>query len=358
LYVKSLDLKNYRNFEKLSLLPDPGINIIYGGNAQGKTNILEAIYLGGTTKSHRGTKDRDIIRMGEEESHLRMHIIKADNDYRIDMHLKKNKPKGIAIGGIPIRRAGELFGIVNMVFFSPEDLSIIKNGPSERRKFMDLILCELDRIYLSNLMQYNKCLNQRNRLLHDIFFNPKLETELDIWDEQLRNYGSRLIEKRTEFTESLNETAGRIHQNLTGKSEILEVSYEKNTEISDFADKQNKNREADLKLKNTSAGPHRDDLCISVNGMDLRIYGSQGQQRTAALSLKLSEIQMIEKAANEKPVLLLDDVLSELDRDRQNYLLSSIKETQTFITCTGLDEFVKSSFNADRVFHVVKGGIE
>lgn len=358
MYVKSLDLLNFRNYEKLSLTLDPGINIFYGANAQGKTNILEAVYLAGTSKSHRGTRDRDMIRMGESEAHIRMHVDKNDSDYRIDMHLRKNKSKGIAIGGVPIRRAGELFGIVNIVFFSPEDLNIIKNGPSERRRLVDRILCEIDRIYMSDLTQYGKCLNQRNRLLHDLYFNPSLESELPVWDEQLVNYGCRIIAKREEFVRMLENIASEIHTELTGEKERLTLVYEPNVTVEEFADKVARSRDADRKIKSTTVGPHRDDVCIKVNDMDLRLYGSQGQQRTTAISLKLSEIRIIEERIRNKPVLLLDDVLSELDRDRQNYLLGNIRDIQTLITCTGLDEFVQNRFEADRTFRVVSGRIE
>ena len=358
MYVKSLDLLNFRNYEKLSLTLDPGINIFYGANAQGKTNILEAVYLAGTSKSHRGTRDRDMIRMGESEAHIRMHVDKNDSDYRIDMHLRKNKSKGIAIGGVPIRRAGELFGIVNIVFFSPEDLNIIKNGPSERRRLVDRILCEIDRIYMSDLTQYGKCLNQRNRLLHDLYFNPSLESELPVWDEQLVNYGCRIIAKREEFVRMLEDIASEIHTELTGEKEKLTLVYEPNVTVEEFADKVARSRDADRKIKSTTVGPHRDDVCIKVNDMDLRLYGSQGQQRTTAISLKLSEIRIIEERIRNKPVLLLDDVLSELDRDRQNYLLGNIRDIQTLITCTGLDEFVQNRFEADRTFRVVSGRID
>ena len=357
MYVKSLDLLNFRNYEKLSLTLDPGINIFYGANAQGKTNILEAVYLAGTSKSHRGTRDRDMIRMGESEAHIRMHVDKNDSEYRIDMHLRKNKSKGIAIGGVPIRRAGELFGIVNIVFFSPEDLNIIKNGPSERRRLIDRILCEIDRIYMSDLTQYGKCLNQRNRLLHDLYLNPSLERELPVWDEQLVNYGCRIIAKREEFVRMLENIASEIHTELTGEKERLTLVYEPNVTVEEFADKVARSRDADRKIKSTTVGPHRDDVCIQVNGMDLRLYGSQGQQRTTAISLKLSEIRIIEERIRNKPVLLLDDVLSELDRDRQNYLLGNIRDIQTLITCTGLDEFVQNRFEADRTFRVVSGEI-
>lgn len=358
LFVKTLDLKNFRNYESLSLTLDPGTNIFYGANAQGKTNILEAVYLAGTTKSHRGSKDRDIIRMGQEESHIRMTVDRRGNDYRIDVHLKKRKAKGIAINGLPVKRAGDLLDIMSIVFFSPEDLNLIKNGPSERRRFLDYVLCGIDPVYLKDLASYSKCLTQRSRLLKDLGFGRGNLTELDIWDQQLARYGGELIKKRASFLENLQKTAAQIHGQLTGGAEKLELQYEPNVTEEFLMDQLAKNRDLDLKTKVNTVGPHRDDMAIRANEMDLRIYGSQGQQRTAALSLKLAEIEIYEKAKGARPILLLDDVLSELDRDRQNYLLKSLKDTQTLITCTGLDDFVENHFEADHVFHVVRGGIE
>ena len=295
MYIESLELKNYRNYQNLQLDFDKGTNIFYGDNAQGKTNILESVYLCGTTKSHRGSKDKEIIRFGEEESHIRMMIRKDELSYKIDMHLRKNKAKGVAINGLPIKKARELFGIVNLVFFSPEDLNIIKNGPGERRRFMDLELCQLDQIYLTDLAGYNHIVNQRNRLLKDLYMNPSLKETLDIWDMQMLQYGTKIINKRKDFVRDLNQVIQDIHHNLTGGIEHLEVVYEPSTEAEDFENVLKKNRERDIRMKMTSAGPHRDDLSFVVNGIDIRKYGSQGQQRTAALSLKLSEIYLVRK---------------------------------------------------------------
>ena len=203
--IKSLKLKNYRNYELLDLNFDPKTNILYGDNAQGKTNILEALYLSGTTKSHRGTKDRDIIRFGCDESHLETVVEKKGSCFQIDMHLKKNSPKGIAIDKIPIRKASELFGIVHFVFFSPEDLNIIKEGPAGRRRFIDLELSQLDRIYLNNLSNYNRVINQRNSLLKEIYDKDNLIDTLEIWDMQLVEYGTRVLERRKQFIEQVNE---------------------------------------------------------------------------------------------------------------------------------------------------------
>ena len=358
MYIESLELKNFRNYEELSIVLDPGTNILYGDNAQGKTNVLEAVYLCGTTKSHRGSKDKEMIRFEQDESHIRMMVKKDGVSHKIDMHLKKNKAKGIAIDGIPIRKAAELFGIVNLVAFSPEDLNIIKNGPSERRRFMDLELCQLNKVYLQELTSYNKVLNQRNKLLKDIGFQPGLTETLDVWDMQLVSYGKKIISLRRQFMEELGEIIRQIHSNLTGKKEEIRLLYEPDVEEKVFEEKLQSAREKDLRFRGTSVGPHRDDFCVQTNGIDIRKYGSQGQQRTAALSLKMSEIYLVEKVTKDHPVLLLDDVLSELDSSRQNYLLQSIHNIQTVITCTGLDELIENNFSIDRVFRVTEGKID
>ena len=249
MYIESMELKDFRNYEFLSLRFDKGTNIFYGDNAQGKTNILEAVYLCGTTKSHRGSKDRDMIRFHENESHIKLRINKGGISHRIDMHLKKNKAKGIAIDGIPIRKAKELLGIVNIVFFSPEDLNIIKNGPGERRRFLDSELCQLNKIYLSDLFQYNHILNQRNKLLKDIAQKESLKSTLDIWDEQLVRYGASVIRSRREFVREMNEVIQRIHSSITGEKEQIELIYEPNVEEEQFLEILLKNREKDFKFK-------------------------------------------------------------------------------------------------------------
>lgn len=357
MYIKSLQLKNYRNYESLDISFDRGTNILYGDNAQGKTNILEAIYLSATTKSHKGSKDKEIIAFEKAESHIRTFVNKKSEDFKVDIHLKKNKTKGIAINGIPIKKAKELFGILNIVFFSPEDLNIIKNGPSERRRFIDLELCQLNKLYLIEIANYNRVLNHRNKLLKDIAFNQNLLLTLDIWDEQLASYGKKIISMREDFINSINSIIFDIHKDLTGRQEELHLIYEKSVKEDNFLEELKKSRDKDLKYRMTSIGPHRDDLGVFINKIDVRKYGSQGQQRTVALSLKLSEIYLVEKLIHDKPVLLLDDVLSELDKNRQNYLLNSIKDIQTIITCTGLDDFVTNRFQINKLFQVVKGNV-
>lgn len=355
--LKSVELNNFRNYESLHMELDSGTNILYGDNAQGKTNILESIYVSGTTKSHKGSKDREMIRFGCEESHIRTIVEKGGVDYQIDMHLKKNRSKGIAINRIPIRKASELFGILNLVFFSPEDLNIIKNGPSERRRFLDLELCQLNKLYLYELTLYNKILNQRNKLLKDIIFRPELKDTLSVWDDQLVESGKKIIEAREEFVRELGVIVQKIHKSLSGDKEELILSYEPDSRAEELEQKMREYRERDLKFGQTTAGPHRDDLSFFVDQVDIRRFGSQGQQRTSALSLKLSEIELVKKSIHETPILLLDDVLSELDSNRQTFLLNSIHDIQTLITCTGLDEFVKNRFHINRVYQVVEGNV-
>lgn len=355
--VESLSLKNYRNYENLNLNFSNGTNIFYGNNAQGKTNILEAVYMSGTTKSHRTNKDLELIRFSEEESHISTIVRKNGISHKIDIHLKNNKSKGVAIDGIPIKKASELFGMINFVFFSPEDLNIIKNGPSEKRRFMDIELCQLNKVYLSNLANYNKIVIQRNRLLKDLYFRKDLEDTLDIWDFQLYEYGQKIIEMREAFVERLNQIIFNIHHSLSGGKENLKIVYLKNCEKENLLEQLKINREKDLKLKTTTVGPHRDDLGFYFDGMDVRKFGSQGQQRCAALSLKLSEIELVKSTTGDTPILLLDDVLSELDKNRQNYLLNHIHDIQAMITCTGLDDFVNCRFSIDKIFKVTDGTV-
>ena len=238
--IKSIELRNFRNYEDLNISFDEGTNIFYGDNAQGKTNILEAAYLSGTTKSHKCSKDKEMIRFGEQEAHIRTIVEKKGKQYQIDMHLKNNRSKGIAINKIPIKKASELFGILNMVFFSPEDLNIIKNGPAERRRFLDSELCQLDKIYLSDLTTYNKILNQRNKLLKDMVYRPDLKDTLPVWDLQLVETGKKIIKRRKQFIEELNEIVYGIHYRISGEKEELLLEYEPNIDDIFFEDELSK----------------------------------------------------------------------------------------------------------------------
>lgn len=355
--IKELALNCYRNYENQTIEFSDGINILYGDNAQGKTNILEAIYMLATTKSHRGSKDKEIIMFDRDDAHIRADINKNEIGHRIDIHLRKNKSKGVAIDRIPIKKSAELFGLINIIIFSPEDLSIIKESPSERRRFIDMELCQLNKIYYSDLSTYNKILMQRNNLLKQIYYDKSKIDMLSVWDLQLSDYGTRIIRERIKFIDMIGEIIKEIHSKLTSGKETIQVVYDKNINEDDFLEELSTKRDNDLRLQSTQIGPHRDDIIFMVNDRDVKKYGSQGQQRTVALSLKLAEIELVKQLINDNPILLLDDVMSELDSTRRNELLSSIDDTQTIITCTGYDDFIKERLSIDRLYRVENGTI-
>lgn len=356
--IKSLELSNFRNYEKLSIEFSKGVNILYGDNAQGKTNILEAIYVCATTKSQKGSKDKEMIRLGDDECHIRMYVEKEEVSHKLDMHLRRTKAKTAALDGLPVKKSSELYGFLHVISFSPEDLSIIKNGPAERRRMVDMELCQLDRIYLHQLTKYNKILEQRNNLLKQIGFDLRLADTLGVWDEQLADYGTKIIRARRDFVKELNALVGPIHDHLSQGKEKLKLCYEPNVKEEEFLKILQGDRQKELILKSTLHGPHRDDISFFLGEDDIRKFGSQGQQRTSALSLKLAEIDLVKKTIKDEPVLLLDDVLSELDRNRQTQLLDSIQNIQTVITCTGLEEFVKKRIRSDRIYHVSEGSVK
>lgn len=354
--IKSLELTNFRNYNTLEIDFSDKVNILYGDNAQGKTNILEALCLCATTKSQKGSRDKEMIQLGKEEAHIRMYVVKGGVEHKLDMHLRKGRAKSAALDGVPVRKSSELYGMVHVISFSPEDLGIIKEGPAERRRMVDMELCQLDKIYLHGLIQYNRVLEQRNNLLKQISLNRRLADTLPVWDEQLARYGAGIIKARQKFIRELNELVGEVHAVLSG-GEKLSLRYEPNILPDDFLSCLAGDREREILQKSTLHGPHRDDISFYLGGNDIRKFGSQGQQRTSALSLKLAEIELVKKTVKDNPVLLLDDVLSELDRGRQKQLLDNIKEIQTVITCTGLEEFVKERFQSDRIYHIVQGKI-
>ena len=354
--IKSLDLKNFRNYRELSISFSDGVNIIYGENAQGKTNILESISLCGVGKSHRRSKEKEMIRISAEEAHIKGMFQKESVSERIDIHLKRSGSKGIAINRIPIKKISELYGNVNVVIFSPEDLDLIKGGPSLRRNFINQELCQIDPIYVEDLIHYSRILKQRHELFRNMESDPQKKEELletlEIWDLQLSKYGSRIIQRRRTFLEEMNTCIFDIHYDLTDGKEKLKLVYEPSASEDTLYEELIRNREKDRIYKQTSVGPHRDDLLFYENEKNMKIYGSQGQQRTCVLSLKLAEMKMIEWKKKEKPILLLDDVLSELDRNRQIKLIKGIKDTQTIITCTGLDELIESEVSHAEKFYI------
>ncbi len=357
MYVKKISLKNYRNIKNLDLKLQNNINIFYGKNAQGKTNLLESIYIAATGRSHRTHKDKDLIKFGENEAHIKLEIEKENIYDKIDVHLKNNSKKGIAINNIPIKKLGQLFGYLNVVIFSPEDLNLIKQGPQERRKFLDMELCQVSNIYYYNLYQYYKVLKQRNSLLKKIHNDISLKESIFIWDNQLINFGKKIIEIRKLFIEKLSVISSNIHKNITSDKEILNIKYKPNVFVNDFEEKLKKGLEKDITYTTTSYGPHKDDILFLINNINVRDFGSQGQQRTVSLSTKLAEIKLIEEEKGILPVLLLDDVLSELDKDRQKFLINNIKNLQVIITCTGVEDVLKNLSENCNIFNVSNGEI-
>lgn len=357
--IQKLQLQNFRNYEELTIDFAPGVNILYGDNAQGKTNLLEAIFLTATTKGLRNNKDREMIRLGEESAHLSVKLEKMGISHKVDMYLQAGKTKAAAIDGIRIRKSSELLGMMHTIAFSPDDLSMVKNGPAERRRFVDMELCQLNPIYCSNLTNYNKILMQRNNLLHQIGFKPDLKDTLSIWDEQLVTYGKEIIKERRAFVEELSEIVKEKMAVLTGQKESLRMVYEADVTEEAFMSTLERSRERDIQLKSTNHGPHRDDISFYINDLNVRQFGSQGQQRTVVLALKLSEIHLVQRKIKDSPILLLDDVLSELDRNRQTQLLGEIKDVQTIVTCTGMEEFVnyRAGQEEQGIFFVKSGTI-
>ena len=357
MYITEVSLQNFRNLTQLKIEPSEGINVIYGSNAQGKTNFLESLYFCAMGRSLRGKSDQQLIRFDEEESHIRMMVQRKNLYDRIDVHLKKDEKKGIAVNGLPVRKLGDLFGTLYAVIFSPEDLSLVKDGPAERRRFLDMELCQLSKVYYYDLQQYYRILKQRNNLLKEIAKNPKLQDTLFVWDDQLAEYGERIIAARKRFLLRLDEIAAEKLSQLTGGKDHLQTIYKPNCEAGTLAEKLQKNIDRDIYFGSTQSGPHKDDILFSIDGREVKVYGSQGQQRTTALAARLAEIDLIREETGEEPVLLLDDVFSELDESRQKFLLESIGDLQAFVTCTGIEDSVKKYISKDNLFYVENGVI-
>jgi DNA replication and repair protein RecF len=330
-----------------------------GDNAQGKTNILEGIYYCAFAKSHRTSKDRELINWNSENALLSVTVGRERLDKRIDISILKDGKKAIQINKIKIKKIGELFGNFNVVMFSPEDLKIIKDSPGVRRKFIDMELCQLNPKYYYNLVQYNNVLNERNTILRNRNISKDI---LDVYDMQLVEFGYNIIIDRLEYIKKLNKYSEKIHSDITSGKEKIEFRY--TSTIKDLENiKENfqslleKNRIRDCERGITSIGPHRDDFIVLINDIDTKSYGSQGQQRTAVLTIKFSSLKIIKELTGEHPVLLLDDVLSELDFSRKRYILSTIGDIQTIITCTGIEDLYEYLDDKSKVFKVKDGEI-
>jgi DNA replication and repair protein RecF len=347
MWVKNLSLNAFRNFYESHVSLASGINIIYGDNAQGKTNLLEAIGLCATGRSARAGSDSELIRFGEQSAHVRLSYEKNESVSTIDMCLQKEGPKTkkyLSIDHIPIKKWHELLGRLLVVMFSPEDLKLIKSGPAERRMFMDAELSQLSPVYFNELREYNRALKQRNHLLKAVQKNKASTAELDIWDEQLTGYGRRIMSFRKDFINRISEITRVIHAQITGGTDNLAMTYRpyiKNPD--DYHEILTRGHNRDVVMGSTYAGIHKDDIFFEVNAASSRAYGSQGQQRTAALSVKLAEIELMRETSGTTPVLLLDDVLSELDEHRQKYLLERIEPMQVLLTCTGVEDLIRKN---------------
>ena len=359
MFIKRLQMLNYRNYNVLDISLGPHVNVFMGDNAQGKTNILEGIYYCAFAKSHRTSKDRELINWNSDNALLSVTVGRERLDKRIDISILKDGKKAIQVNKIKIKKIGELFGNFNVVMFSPEDLKIIKDSPGVRRKFIDMELCQLNPKYYYNLVQYNKVLNERNSILRNRNINKDI---LDVYDMQLVEFGYNIIIDRLEYIQKLNKYSAKIHSDITSGKEKIEFKY-----ISTIKDLENikenfyslleKNRSRDCERGITSIGPHRDDFTVLINDIDTKSYGSQGQQRTAVLTIKFSSLKIIKELTGEHPVLLLDDVLSELDFSRKRYILSTIGDIQTIITCTGIEDLYEYLDDKSKVFKVKDGEI-
>lgn len=360
--VTQIRLKDFRNYREQAVEFCPRINILEGNNAQGKTNLVEAVRYLSIGKSPRTVKERELIRWDAGKAHISADVEKAYGSDTLDAVIDKKLPKSISINKMPITRMGELMGMLTTVMFSPDEIGIIKDSPASRRRFIDIALCQISKAYFYLLNRYNKILAQRNRLLKEGRTDAGM---LDIWDTQLAGEGAKIVKTRLGFLNRLQPYAIAAHSFLTDNKEQFALSYDGLDIAADadikqvFLDELKRTRNSDMTQGFTHVGPQRDDLKVTADGVDLRVYGSQGQQRTAALTLKLAELELMREETGEYPVLLLDDVLSELDEGRQYKLMEKIADFQTVITCTHIPESLKSVLSdTSRVLKVRAGVIE
>ncbi|KAB3532224.1 DNA replication/repair protein RecF [Alkaliphilus serpentinus] len=362
--LEEIKLIHFRNYETLQLEIHPLLNIFVGENAQGKTNIIEAIYMCAMGKSFRNSKDQEMILFDKGQAYIKIKLQRINGKSDIEIKLSQEERKKMRVNGIQLEKGGELLGNLNVVTFTPDDLKIIKGSPIERRKFIDNEISQIIPRYYYNLLQYNRILMHRNKLLKS-FKGKKID--LEIWNDQLVNIGSWIINTRIRFIKRISILAKLMHRKITDEKESLEILYscslplkekEENISLKEvFYKKLIETEEEERRRGTTLIGPHRDDLILKVNGMDVKNYGSQGQQRTSVLSLKMAELELIKGEVGEYPILLLDDVMSELDVKRQFYLLNNLKNIQTFITTTQTEQLSIEKINNKRIFNVNKGKV-
>lgn len=359
--ITRIILENFRNYIKQEITVQPDINVFYGANAQGKTNILEAVYLCACARSHRTSRDQDLINQNSDQYSVTIYF-KSDNGNEECLEirylnavtgdpLRMRATRIINHNGIKLEKIGDLIGLFHAVIFAPEDLMLVKEGPANRRRFLDLLISQVRPVYFYDLQRYARLLQQRNKLLKDLRFqNTDEDQQLDIWDQQLADVAASLIVQRLNFTERIQDIAASVLAVISAGQENLEIRYKtlanidismNQTDISGAIYKKFKKTHMDDKLRgSTGNGPHRDDLDIILNGEPIKPFASQGQQRSVVLALKLAELKIIQQEIGEQPVLLLDDVMSELDMNRRHCLLASIDQAQIFITSTDLNHVV------------------
>lgn len=362
--ITRLRLNQYRNYSALDLAPHSGINVLVGDNAQGKTNAIEAVFLCAFGRSHRTSRDGDLIRSGQPGGYVGAELTSSvTGSHQIEIKLRAGERKRLLIDRQPAARLGELMGVLNVVMFAPEDLALVKGGPGERRRFLDMELSQCKPAYFYALQQYNAALRQRNALLKSPpgTIRPGM---LEMWDVQLAALGAQIMEARRGFVERLYAIAKELHTRLSGGREELGLAYVPNVAFEAGQELTGCLEEAlcisaqeDIKRGFTTAGPHRDDMAIYIGDVDVRAFGSQGQQRTAALSIKLSELALLQEEKGEAPVLLLDDVLSELDPSRQRFLMESVEGCQCFLTCTALEGIRGAGLDVGAVFRCREGAL-
>lgn len=369
MYLKDLELVSFRNYEEGKVSFHPSINVFLGENAQGKTNMMESIYVLAMARSHRTSNDKELIHWKHDFTKIRGTIEKKNHSFPLEIVLS-TKGKKAKFNHLEQKKLSEYIGHLNVILFAPEDLSLVKGSPSVRRKFIDMEMGQMSAIYLHHLVEYQKILKQRNQYLKNAKFNQQFDQMyLDILTEQLAAEGAEVLFERFTFVKKLEKWAQSIHKEISQEKETLTIAYASSVKVEKKEDKEvimtdlmsqfEKNRERELDQGTTVTGPHRDDIKFFVNDKNVQTYGSQGQQRTTALSVKLAEIELMREMTGEYPVLLLDDVLSELDDDRQTHLLKAIQDkVQTFLTTTSLDGVKKELLNEPRIFKVKNGTIE
>lgn len=368
MFVKNIHLQHYRNLEEIKLDTDQNVNIFIGQNAQGKTNLLEAIFVLALTKSHRTSKDKELIGWNASSAYVEATIDKKYGPCHLELQLSQQGKKA-KINGLEQKKLSNFIGALNVVMFAPEDLEIVKGTPGIRRRFLDMEIGQVQPNYLYALQQYQKIVIQRNNVLKNAWQQGSaVQTMLDVWNEQLVTHGVKIIKKRKQFIKKLQQWAKSIHEGITNGLENLTIAYSPSFSVDDTEDeavlferfmiKLSQMKEQEVRRGITLVGPHRDDLSFFINEKEVQTYGSQGQQRTTALSLKLAEIELIHEEIGEYPILLLDDVLSELDQHRQTQLIATFQsKVQTFITTTGIESINASKLKDANMYHVRQGNV-